>query len=97
MNQCEKKNKILVPFIFFPNNKTVCSLNRKMTYFPIIENAMYSLILRHSLRGGLGRLYRAEESGCTLCTAGSYLFVVLARVRMKRERFDAGSVWNFLV
>lgn len=43
--------------------------------------------------GGLTRLH-GEGNSYTLFTAGNRLFVVLGRVRMKRERFDAGSVWN---
>jgi len=36
----------------------------------------------------------SKENARTLFTAGSRLFVVLGRIRMKRERFDAGGVWN---
>lgn len=43
--------------------------------------------------GGLMKLH-VEGNGYTLSMAGNRLFVVLGRGRMKRERFDAGSVWN---
>lgn len=39
-------------------------------------------------------VWRNKESDHTLFTAGSWLFVVLGRVRMKRERFDAGGAFG---
>lgn len=42
-------------------------------------------------RGGLAWLSSTKRSDRALFTAGSCLFVVLGRVRMKRERSDAGD------